>query len=176
MIIIWRCTVYSLPQFDTTAHSDDEHPSYHTKEPCTVGHLKCTVISSVYGQWGGARVNPLKLPLPIGLIMTNRIVVATKRKFFSWILYTKMLCELVTNVVYDNFQDILVPVGAKQCSRDKNKFLKSISVHFNCSFMQPKQQNSAHNNIPLLGVIYENHRFPNKSGCSYASLFIAAVV
>ena len=71
---------------------------------------------------------------------------------------TKMLyCELVTNVVYDNFQDILFPpweldsalgntrnflraspyilnsMGAIQCSREYKEFLKSISIHFNCS-------------------------------------------
>ena len=34
------------------------------------------------------------------------------------------------------------------------KFLKSISIHFKCSFMQLKQQTSGHNNIPSLGVIY----------------------
>ena len=55
-------------------------------------------------------------------------------------------CELVTNVVYDNLQDIQVPGRFIQCSRE---YLKSISIHFNCSF---RQQTSIHNNIPLLGV------------------------
>ena len=60
-------------------------------------------------------------------------------------------CELVTNVVYDNFQDILVSI---QCSREYKKFLKSISIHFNNPFVLLKHQTSGHNNIPLLGVIY----------------------
>ena len=46
----------------------------------------------------------------------------------SWMLYTRCYCELVTNVVYNNFQDILVPLGAIQCSREYKKFLKSISI------------------------------------------------
>ena len=47
------------------------------------------------------------------------------------VMAKSMLFQLVRNVVYDNFQDILV-LGAIQCSRE---FLKSISIHFNCSFM-----------------------------------------
>ena len=42
-----------------------------------------------------------------------------------------------------------------QCSRKYKKSLKSISIHFNCSFMQLKQQKkntSGPNNIPLLRV------------------------
>ena len=54
---------------------------------------------------------------------------------------------LVTIVVYDNFQGILVPGSYIQCSREYNKFLKSV-----CLFMQVKQQTSGHNNIPLPGV------------------------
>ena len=53
-------------------------------------------------------------------------------------LDTNCYCELVTNVIYDNFQDILVPM---QYFREYKKFIKSTSIHFNCSFMQLKQQN-----------------------------------
>ena len=61
---------------------------------------------------------------------------------FSWMLYTRMLLWVTyTNV---NFQDIL---GAIQCSREYKEFLKSISIHFNCSFMQLEQQTPSHNNI-----------------------------
>ena len=69
-------------------------------------------------------------------------------------LDTRCYCELDTNVVYDNleFQDMLVPGSYIQCSREYKKFLKSISIHFNCSFMQLKQQTSGHNNIALHGV------------------------
>ena len=58
------------------------------------------------------------------------------------------------NVVYDNFQAILIqsPLRAIQCSREYRKFLESISTHFNCSFMQLKQQTSGHNNFCFLGV------------------------
>ena len=47
-------------------------------------------------------------------------------------------------------------LGAIQCSREYKKFLKSITLHFNCSFMQLEQQTSGHNNIPLLGVSYRD--------------------
>ena len=67
---------------------------------------------------------------------------------FSWMLYTRCYCELVTN----DFQDILVPLGAMNSALGNKKFLKSISIHFNCSFMQLKQQTSGHNNISLLVV------------------------
>ena len=70
----------------------------------------------------------------------------------SWMLYTRCYCELVTNVVYNNFQDILVPLGAMYSALGNKKFLKSISIHFNCSFMQLKQQTFGHNNISLLAV------------------------
>ena len=38
----------------------------------------------------------------------NRNVV-TKSVLLHLMLYTRCYCELVTNVVYDNFQDLLVP-------------------------------------------------------------------
>ena len=53
--------------------------------------------------------------------------------------------QLATTVVYE----IYWPLGAIQCSRKYKKFLKSISIHFNSSFMQLKQQTSDHKNIPL---------------------------
>ena len=71
---------------------------------------------------------------------------------FSWKLYTRCYCEVVTNVVYNNFQDKLVPLGAMYSALGNKKFLKSISIHFNCSFVQLKQQTSGHNNISLLAV------------------------
>ena len=49
---------------------------------------------------------------------------------------------------------IYLSLGAMQCSREYKKFHKSITIHFNCSFMQLKQQTSGHNNIPPLGVDY----------------------
>ena len=50
----------------------------------------------------------------------------------------------------------LIPI---QCSREYKKFLnKSISIHFNSSFMQIKQQTSGHN-IPLLGVCKQAHTY-----------------
>ena len=45
-------------------------------------------------------------------------------------------------------------MGAILCSREYKKLLMSISIHFNCSVMQLKQQTSGHNNIPFLGVRY----------------------
>ena len=42
--------------------------------------------------------------------------------------YTRCYCELVTNVVDNNFESL----GAIQCSRE-------YSIHFNCSFMQLKK-------------------------------------
>ena len=39
----------------------------------------------------------------------------------------KYYCELVTNVVYDNFQDILVSGSYIQCCREYKKSLKRIS-------------------------------------------------
>ena len=41
-----------------------------------------------------------------------------------------------------------------QCSREYKKFLKSISMHFNCSSMQIKYQTSGHNNISFLRVMF----------------------
>ena len=81
--------------------------------------------------------------------------------YTSWLLYSTVVecctqrcyCELVTNVVYTNFQDVLVPLGAVQCSREYKKFPESISTHFNCSFMQLKQTSDQENNS-LLGDIY----------------------
>ena len=67
-------------------------------------------------------------------------------------LYTRCYCELVTNVAYNNFQDILVPLGAMYSALENKKFLKSISIHFNCSFMQLKKQTSGPNKISLLAV------------------------
>ena len=67
-------------------------------------------------------------------------------------LYTRCYCELVTNVVYDNFQDMLVPLGAMYSALGNKKFLKNISIHFNCSFKQLKQQTSGHNKVSLLAV------------------------
>ena len=63
-------------------------------------------------------------------------------------LDTKMVryYELVTNIVYDDSQDILVPGSYSALGNTR------ICLHFNCSFMQLKQQTSGHNNIPLLGV------------------------
>ena len=43
-----------------------------------------------------------------------------------------------------------------QCSRGCKKFLKGIFTHFNCSFMQLKQQASGHNNISLVGIYMTN--------------------
>ena len=51
-------------------------------------------------------------------------------------LCTKYYCELVTNVVYNNFQDTLVPLGAIQCSREYKKFLRAslyISTVHSCN-------------------------------------------
>ena len=55
-------------------------------------------------------------------------------------------CELVTNVVYDNFQDILVPM---QCTREYKKFRVSPTFQL-FSHANIKQQTSGHNNIPFL--------------------------
>ena len=69
---------------------------------------------------------------------------------FSWVLETMMLLW----VSYKCWNSkIYWSLGAIQCSREYKKFHKSITIHFNCSFMQQKQQTSGHNNIPLLGVI-----------------------
>ena len=43
-------------------------------------------------------------------------------------------------------------MGAIQCSREYKKFLKSISIHFNCSFMQLKQQTSSDVNGEIIGL------------------------
>ena len=54
---------------------------------------------------------------------------------------------------------IYCSLEAIQCSREYKKFLKSISAHFNCSFMQVKQQISGQNTISYLEVghgIHEN--------------------
>ena len=72
---------------------------------------------------------------------------------FSWMLYTRCYCELFTN----DFQDILVPMGAMYSALGNKKFLKSISIHFNCSFVQLKQQTSGHNNI--LSSCSEGHYY-----------------
>ena len=64
----------------------------------------------------------------------------------------KVLLRVSYNVVYNNFQDILVSLRAMYSALENKKFLKSISIHFNCSFMQLKQQTSGHNNISLLAV------------------------
>ena len=55
----------------------------------------------------------------------NRNVVVTKVCCFSWMLDTNCYFELISykNVVYDNFQYILVPIKFWECK----KFLKSIS-------------------------------------------------
>ena len=45
------------------------------------------------------------------------------------------------DVVYQIYWSL----GAIQCSREHKKFLKSISIHSNCSFMKPKQQTFGHN-------------------------------
>ena len=85
----------------------------------------------------------------------NRNVVVTKICCFSWMFYPKMLLW----VSYLTTTSKIVPcMGDIQCSREYRKFLKSISIHFNCSFMQLKQQTSSHNNIPLLGVIHAHRK------------------
>jgi len=64
-------------------------------------------------------------------------------------------CELVIKVVYDNFQDILVPQGAIQYSREYKKLLKSISIHFNCS-----TKITSHNTtLSLLGVHAQSYYY-----------------
>ena len=55
-------------------------------------------------------------------------------------------------MLFTTTSKIYWPLGAIQCSREYKKFLKSISIHFNCSFMQLEQQTTGHNNIYLLGV------------------------
>ena len=52
---------------------------------------------------------------------------------------------------------ILVPQGAIQCTREYKKFLKSISIHFNCSFMQLKQQTL----VTTTFLFLEWHNFKN---------------
>ena len=61
-------------------------------------------------------------------------------------------CELVTNVVMTTSKTYTSPPGSYTVLSGIQKFFKSISTHFNCPFIQLKQQNSGHNNIPLLGV------------------------
>ena len=55
-------------------------------------------------------------------------------------------CELVTNVVDNNFQDILYSPWQRYSA------LGNTRNTFNCSFRQLKQQTSGHNNSSLLGV------------------------
>ena len=52
-------------------------------------------------------------------------------------------CELVRNVVYNSFQDILVPGGDTVLWGIQE--IPQEHLHFNCSFMQLKQQTSGHN-------------------------------
>ena len=58
-------------------------------------------------------------------------------------------CELATNVVYNNFQDIIVdyPLGAIQCSRGYIQGISQEHLHTFQLFMQLKQQTSGHSNI-----------------------------
>ena len=51
----------------------------------------------------------------------NRNVAVTK-SIYAECCTQRCYCELVTNVVYNNFQDVLVPLGAIQCSREYKKF------------------------------------------------------
>ena len=67
-------------------------------------------------------------------------------------------CELVIKVVYDNFQDILVPQGAIQCSREYKKLLKNISIHFNCSTKITSLW-SQHHSLSLLGVHAQSYYY-----------------
>ena len=78
-------------------------------------------------------------------------VVTKSMLFWLNVIQKRFYCELVTNVVYDNFQDIHVPQGAIQCSREYKKFLKIISIHFNWSSMQLHHGHSLflHNHIIL---------------------------
>ena len=80
-------------------------------------------------------------------VKTEKLIVVTKVWCFSSMLDTNCYCELVTNVVYNNFQDILSPYTVLLGIQE----ILSISTHFNCSYVQIKQQTSGHN-IPLLGV------------------------
>ena len=77
----------------------------------------------------------------------NRKVVVTKLMLFQLNFGHKD--ATVSYIKCNNFQDILPP-GSIQHSREYKKFPKSISIHFNCSFMQ--LQTSDHNNISLPGV------------------------
>ena len=63
-------------------------------------------------------------------------------------------------------------LGAIQCSREYKKFLKSISIHFNCSFMQQKQQTSGHNNISLLKCIHVSLNIFSHGGGSVLILLV----
>ena len=86
--------------------------------------------------------------LPLFHTVKTEILLWPKVWCFSSMLDTNCYCELVTNVVYNNFQDILSPYTVLLGIQE----IPSISTHFNCSFVQMKQQTSGHNNIPLLGV------------------------
>ena len=55
-------------------------------------------------------------------------------------------CELVTNVVDNNFQDTLYSPW------ERYSVLGNTRNTFNCSFRQLKQQTSGHNNSSFLGV------------------------
>ena len=62
-----------------------------------------------------------------------------------------LYCALVTNVVYDNFQDILFPAREVYSALGNTRnSLRASLLHFNYSSMQLKQQTSGHNNIPLM--------------------------
>ena len=84
------------------------------------------------------------------LKVNNRKCCCDQKCCFSWTLGTKMLMWVCYRCC--NFQDTGPCMGAIQCPREYKKLLKSISTHFNCLFMQLKQQTAGHNNIPFLGV------------------------
>ena len=51
---------------------------------------------------------------------------------------------------------------------DLKKFLNNISIHFNCSFMQLKQQSSSHNNTwsVIASIVMDPvHNIPELSAC-----------
>ena len=60
--------------------------------------------------------------LNIYITVKTKMLLWPKVCCFSSMLDTNCYCKLVTNVVYDNFQDILVPI---QCSREYKKFRAS---------------------------------------------------
>ena len=79
-----------------------------------------------YMVWGVAHVQTMDTRLPPH--SKSRNVVVTKSMLFQ---FNVGHCELLTNVVYDNFQDIPVPI---QCSREYKKFQASpcISTVHSC--------------------------------------------